>query len=282
VKYAAAAAGQLPAAADAIVGGVRLPRGRLISPDPEFLSAPGSTAPVLWLAESGESGVISRIFGRAKPDYAALVAAFPRTGLWPLLCHSLDGDGARPWGDGELDPPGSSSPDLHEPARVLADAWANAMPPPDEAGDEFLAALAPFGRTFPGMAPPVTGADDDGAVAAAVAKAKGFLGLVAVARPADAVAAIGWNGPANHFSDMGLLAAVLRSWEDRFGAVVVGIGFDTLTLAVQRPVRDRQAAELLAAEHLAMCPDNIFQGIGGVREYAETLVGARAWPFWWD
>ena len=80
---------------------------------------------------------------------------------------------------------------------------------------------------------------------------------------------------------MGLLAAVPRSWEERFGAVVVGIGFDTLTLAVQRPVRE-SSAEAVAAEHLAMCPDNVFQGVGGIREYAQTLVGASSWEFWWD
>jgi hypothetical protein len=40
----------------------------------------------------------------------------------------------------------------------------------------------------------------------------------------------------------------------------------------------------VAAEHFAFCPDNIWQGwrpftlVG----YAERLVGAAAWTFWWD
>ena len=185
-------------------------------------------------------------------------------------------------GERELDPACSSPPAAHDAAKVIADRWAEAMPSPDETDDEFLATLEPFGTRFPGLASAAAGPDNEGAVERTARETNGRLGLVAVARPADAVAAIGWSGPVNHYEDVGLLAAVLRSWEDRFAAVVVGIGFDTLTLAVQRPVRDRLTAEALAAEHLAMCSDNIFQGAGGIREYARTLLQAARWDFWWD
>lgn len=283
MKFAAAAAGHLPPAGAAIVGGVRLPAGRLITPGPDFARGPVA-APVLWLAEPEAKGFVSRLLGRApSSDYGALARAFDRTGLWPLMCASLGGgEEDRPWSSGELDPPGSSRPDAHDAARVLADFWANAMPPPDEIDEQFRQALEPFGAGFPGLAPAAEGPDDDGSVERAARASKGRLGLVAVTRPADVVPAIGWSGPVNHSADMGLLAAVLRSWEDRFGAIVVGIGFDTLTLAVQRPVGDGAAAERLAAEHLAACPDNIFQGAGGLREYAQSLVGASTWEFWWD
>jgi hypothetical protein len=33
---------------------------------------------------------------------------------------------------------------------------------------------------------------------------------------------------------------------------------------------------------MAFCPDNIWQGVGTVREYAEGLVRAEQWGFWWD
>lgn len=41
-------------------------------------------------------------------------------------------------------------------------------------------------------------------------------------------------------------------------------------------------AEALAAEHFAFCPDNVTQGCGSLRAYAESLVDAHAWSFWWD
>jgi hypothetical protein len=93
---------------------------------------------------------------------------------------------------------------------------------------------------------------------------------------------VGWMGPVNMMSDMGPISAVLRSWEERFDAVVVGIGFATLTLHVHRPPTSLHAAERIAAEHLALCPDNIFQGAGSIKAYAQGLVDAERWDFWWD
>lgn len=108
----------------------------------------------------------------------------------------------------------------------------------------------------------------------------GRLGLVAVVRAADA--ALGWQGPVNVYQDMGRLAAVLRSWEDRFAAVVVGIGFDTLSVAVRRPPTTDADATALAAEHFAVCPDQILQGVGTIAKYAEAIKGRGEWLFWWD
>jgi hypothetical protein len=68
----------------------------------------------------------------------------------------------------------------------------------------------------------------------------------------------------------------------RFDAYVVGMGTDTLVLAVGRPPRDLASATAIAAEHYAFCPDNIQQGVGTIREYAESLVDETLWPFWWD
>jgi hypothetical protein len=62
----------------------------------------------------------------------------------------------------------------------------------------------------------------------------------------------------------------------------VGLGFDVMTLVVARPPRDRTAATAIAAEHLAFCPDNIWQGVGTIRKYADLLVNAPRWDFWWD
>jgi hypothetical protein len=89
-------------------------------------------------------------------------------------------------------------------------------------------------------------------------------------------------GAANVHQDPVLMSAVLRSWEDRWAARVVEIGFDTLTLTVGIPPRDRQRALALAAEHFAFCPDNITQGAGTVAAYAESLRNSPVWTFWWD
>ena len=115
-----------------------------------------------------------------------------------------------------------------------------------------------------------------------VATLSGHLGLVAVNRPADILDAVGWMGAANYDGDPLDMTTVLRSWELRFDAYVVGLGTDTLTLAVGRPARDLASATAIAAEHYAFCPDNVQQGVGTIQEYAETLVDAELWPFWWD
>jgi hypothetical protein len=47
-------------------------------------------------------------------------------------------------------------------------------------------------------------------------------------------------------------AAVLRSWEDRFGARLLQVGFDEIWLLAERPPRTLQTAEHVAAEHYAL------------------------------
>jgi len=89
-------------------------------------------------------------------------------------------------------------------------------------------------------------------------------------------------GPANYDLNPAEQSAILDTWEDRFDAYLVGLGFDTITLIVGRPPRDRQSAMAIAAEHLAFCPDNIFQGVGSIGEYVPYLVDANRWDFWWD
>ncbi|MFD9729931.1 DUF4253 domain-containing protein [Streptomyces sp. NPDC059072] len=78
--------------------------------------------------------------------------------------------------------------------------------------------------------------------------------------------------------------AVVRNWEDRFGASVVAVGFSTLHLAIAAPPTDRHEALLVAAEHFAFCPDNIWQGSRPctLAAYAERLIDAPVWEFWWD
>jgi hypothetical protein len=72
------------------------------------------------------------------------------------------------------------------------------------------------------------------------------------------------------------MAAVFRSWEERFGAVLVGLSFDVLTFAVGRPARNLAEATGIAAEHTAICPDNVWQGgrhTAGIRPDARSGQG---------
>lgn len=67
-----------------------------------------------------------------------------------------------------------------------------------------------------------------------------------------------------------------------FGARVVRLGSDTLSLSVAAPPADRGAALAVAAEHFAFCPDNVWQATGNLGAYADQLINAHEWGFWWD
>jgi hypothetical protein len=178
-----------------------------------------------------------------------------------------------------------SSPGTHDAEALLARMWVGCTA---GAEDEVLADLAPFGPAWPGIAirPTIVDDPDETADASAETLRAGApaarLGLVATDRGADAIAVVGWTGPLNHDGDTGRFAAVLRDWEGRFGARVVGVGFDTLHLSVAAPPRTEDDALHVAAEHFAFCPDNVWQGSGTLTDYARDILGERTWGFWWD
>ena len=246
--------------------GIKLPAGKLIIAEERE-----DPAPVGWVALK-----VSTKLGAA---WRTLATSFSQHGLWPVVLSSLSGDDERPWLAGELGFDESSVPGDFDALTVLREQWRRGVPSDDPEG---LAALAPFGAEFPGLAARSSGKEDLGALTSVVDELEGRLGLVPVNRPADVPVVLAWSGPINHFSDMGPLSAVLRSWEDRFGAVLVGVGFDTVSLAVERPPSDRATAAGIAAEHFAICPDCIWQGAGSIEAYADQLLGARTWQLWWD
>ena len=106
--------------------------------------------------------------------------------------------------------------------------------------------------------------------------------MVPVARPADVVAATGWLGAVNLGEDVAALSAVLRSWEDRFGAMLVAMDEATLWLSVAAPPRTDAQCLGIAAEHFAFCPDVDGEDPRPLRVYASTLRGRDHWRFWWD
>jgi hypothetical protein len=258
--------------------GLRLPPGRLVD-----LTYHGSWhEPLLWHAEKPA----------APGTWKALGAPAARVGLLPVLVDVGGREGVPQGGPGswELMPELMSYPGDHDAEDVLADYWGYWE---EEDEEETGKAVEPFGAAWPGLAPAPTPTADPGTRAAQVADlltddgARWFdaarLALVPARRSADIPAAIGWSGALNHDNDVARLCAILRSWEDRFGVRVVGLGFDTLLVSVAAPPATREDAEAVAAEHFAFCPDNVSQGwASGLRDYAKGLVGAHTWSFWWD
>ena len=180
--------------------------------------------------------------------------------------------------------------DAHDPYRVLAEWWPG--PCPDgctclEPFDGELPELVRLGRTDRSRSrrtihQAAEMADD------IVIHGSGRLALVPVARPADVPAVTGWVGAGNYpHQDNIRLSVVLRSWEERFGAVLTALTPSTLLLSVAYPPTTFREAEQVATEHFAFCPDQHDpQDMKGTvytpRSYGRTIRNAKFWSFWWD
>jgi hypothetical protein len=248
---------------------VDLPPGRLVVP----YELDAGARPAYWLSDEPGGGDL----------WARLRQAHAQSGLWPVLATSLDSNPKVPWTAGQVSPqpvPGIDGQHAGEVLEAFWDEWA-------EDGSD-LRELKPFGRAWPGLAHASDrGQDPDGFADQFVRDNEdgtSRIMLVPAARGADVVTSLGWQGPLNLSEDMAALSAVLRSWEDRFGARLVELGFDTLALSVAAPPATAEHAQHVAAEHFAFCPDNVVQGLAAtIREYAASMVREKAvWSFWWD
>jgi hypothetical protein len=271
---------------------VNLPPGRLVVPE----DSGSGTAPLYWLSDEP-----------ASPDlWVRLHQAHPRSGLWPVIADGLDGQPERPWVAGEVRLRSVARIDALSADAVLESLWRayvggerHLLPVGDDPReikgayqtdprDDLPELLEPFGSNWPGLAPAADGGQEPDEFADQHVRATddgtSRVLLAPAARSADVVTAVGWLGPCNYTNDIFLLSSVLRSWEERFGARVVEIGFDTLHLVVAAPPTTTEHAEHVAAEHLAFCPDNITQSDDPtIRDYAEQSVRGRPdWFFWWD
>ena len=208
----------------------------------------------------------------AHPAYGTLLRDAPTTGCCPVWITDR--------GLERLAPPADPHAALAEVARrdaagFLGDRWPTNCPTCG-CRDSF--------ETFTGLAPPTDPVDDpvDVATRSRLPVRLSHLALVPGTRPADTVAVLGWRGTCNYHDDVAGLAAVLRSWEHRYGALLVQIDSATLWLSVAAPPRTRQECRAVAAEHFAFCPDVDSEDPRPLRVYAATLDGRRDWRFWWD
>lgn len=176
--------------------------------------------------------------------YLKFLQDFHTTGLWPVCTD----DPEHPWLQ-------------HHP---LDFPFAPSQPPfpatlrarPAESPPEIL--------LCPGLAPPEA------------------LLLVPVRRPADVPAALNWSGSVRRNFNGNDISGCLRSWEDRYGAVITNIGADKLDVLVTHPPTTSEQSREIAEEIHAICPDIVSQG-STTTELLQALVeDSDTWYFWWD
>lgn len=106
------------------------------------------------------------------------------------------------------------------------------------------------------------------------------IGLVPASRPVDVLPLIGWT-PSDQ-SDALPIAAVVRSWEERFGARLLRVGFAEISVLVDRPPRSIEHAQRIAAEHFVFCDEYAGQGLRDIPAITASLLETPIWTFWWD
>jgi hypothetical protein len=230
--------------------------------------------------------------------WLALSAVQPETGLVPVLLQADRPEDREPGQDAFFGFYHRADPALLDEmsaSDVLIAEW--------DAGLRFAdprsaPKRAPYGDQFPGLAPAEKVALPRDELRRTVATLPGaYLGLVSASRPAYVPAVVGWsvfgtdfNSPDPLSPDFYLpgarslkIGAVLRSWEERFGARLLRIGADAvLQVLAERPPRTIEVATQFAAECYAFADEVEHRAELTIRGIAERLVGAPVWSFWWD
>jgi hypothetical protein len=274
------AAADVPADGELRIGSVRLPAGRRIR------AGHGSGGPVAWATTEPVPGA-----GRV---WAALSDEHAQSGLVPVLLSGIGGDPERPWDAQEFrDPDDLTELDHLDAAEVLRQEWRQQTTEYDDYDEEdeeyqdedfaqsIAQDVAPFSRRqFPGLAQ----AEDHQLSAGQFDRVLSRLGparvgLVPASRPADALPMLGWNDALVTAVPQ---AAVLRSWEDRFGARLLRVGLAEFSVLAQRPPRTLESAQRLAAEHWAFCDEFGGTGLHDVHGITASLMSSPVWTFWWD
>jgi hypothetical protein len=265
------AMGDLPQDGQLRLGQVSLPVGQRIVP----------------FEDPGEAVIWATI--QAVPDagrtWLALSDAHMRTGLVPILLSPTE----EFQGFFFEDPPSIAELDRMDTTGLLHMMWDEKLPPDDahDDGPRLVRQRAPFSRDFPGLASREDTPLSPGRLDAALSSLPpARVGLIPARRPADAIAATGWSPFDPRYYPLPntlWIAAVLRSWEDRFGAQLLTVGHGaTIQLLVKRPPRDHNAAQHVAAEHFVFCDECAGRGLRDISDISASIIGAPIWTFWWD
>lgn len=219
------------------------------------------------------------------PDIASLwghlIATFPELGFWPV--HT----------DGSLDELFDPDPDRIGTAEeffaentmpLFENHWEQGWEAPDfpELTPERLRSFADFHtrtiRTEPTINTEKSHVVDDKNLSTTQ------LLITPVPRPADVPATIGWPGAINYDYSGAGVSTVLRSWEDRFGALLTSLNFAEMDLRIsnvaQLAMLTHDELVNLTLEHYVFCPDSLDQGTLRFPCYLNAISGSPLWPFW--
>jgi len=254
---------------------VRLPPGRVLRSDDD------EGEPVAWMTRAAVPEPL-----RAWSELSALHG---QTGLVPIL---VPADGSHPLRNACRDTDPVADVDRVDAAVILEYRWADSFPRPWQVGPQWdeewqfaRERAAPFTSRYPGLAPAVEAALAPDALEEVLRLLPTVgIALVPADRPADVLTVLGWC-PGNWSDAFPVtapvaLAAVLRSWEERFGARLLALTHDQAWLLVERPPPDLDAALPVAAEHWVFCDEPA--GRQPVRTTAADIIDAPLWYFWWD
>lgn len=170
--------------------------------------------------------------------WAALVDAYPETGLWPLTSGPTRTPNLPPSDDLTLIDAVHVDALMEQTWRHVA-LWEDQSGNRDESlftAEELADQLAWLGddTEFTGLMPTQTARDNAVASQRNARVSSRYIYLVAAQRPADVPAQLGWLDNYN-LETPEELSAILRSWEDRAGAVLTWVGDNGLGVRFERP-----------------------------------------------
>jgi hypothetical protein len=240
---------KLPADGPATVAGIALPAGKVLV---------SSDTRLAWITDDKVPGTAA--------IWQKLWAAAPSTGLYPVMVR--DDDQQPGWEAQQFFPNQPGEIDKMKLEDVLTNsAQINFTPP----------------REFKGLAPASSGPEDVAAAEALVAALPDAkIALVESRRGADALSFMGWTGNAT-YDVAEAVAVAVRSWEERYGARVVVVGPNSLTLVITKPPATSAEAAALSQELVLIDPDLEVPGaVIPTVALNDGLLGQHQWTFWWQ
>jgi hypothetical protein len=277
----AAAAGRLPGPGEMAVAGISLPPGSTMrevdSPALELDASDAAPMVATSRASRATLWMSAAVIDDPAPAWKRLAGGFAESGLWPVLVHDTTSVAS---GDPWFERRSRRERDLLDAS--AAELFAGRL-------GESLAADTPLASVEllrgSGVAAGELGSGSGRRGDAIQATLDRFgaarLGLVPARAPADAVHRLAWPGAAVAELTGVELAAMLGSWEERWGALLVGFDEHALTFAVLRPPTSLEEAVEAAAEHHALYPDELAD-FADDRAFAEALVDAVTWTLTWS